>query len=124
MVAEKSARRGADPIPKFVIEVKRALAQTRQINADLSRLAAVRRLRPDIRTFMFVISEAKRPKRFVNSNGHSISGTHHIPESDGHYRVRRTCKAAHAFTKRDRAQYSCLIEVFPDPNKAKRRRTR
>src|ERR1035437_7423551 len=95
VVAEKSARRGADPIPKFIIEVKRASAPTRQINADLSRLSAVSRACPDIRTFMFLISEANPPTRFVRGNGHSVLGTHHIPDCDGHYRVRRTWKAAH-----------------------------
>jgi hypothetical protein len=122
VVAERSARRGGDPIPKFIIEVKRASAPTSQINADLSRLAAVRRICPDIRVFMFVISEADRPKRFVNGEGHSILGAHPIPNCDGHYRVRRTWKAAHAFTRREHAQYACLIEVYPDPNKPKRRR--
>lgn len=109
VVAETPARRGASPNPKFIIEVKRASAPTSQINADLSRLAAVRRLRPDIRAFVFVISEPDRPRRFVNDDGHSIVGMHKIPNCDGHYRVRRTWKAAHAFAKRDRAQYACLI---------------
>lgn len=122
VVADKTGRSEEDPLPKFIIEVKRASAPASQINADLARLVAVRRLCHGIRAFLFVISEARRPNRFVNANGHSIAGAHHIPDSDGHYRVRRTWKAAHAFTKRDRAQYSCLIEVFPNPNKAKRRR--
>jgi len=113
VVAEIPARSGAEPIPKYIIEVKRASASKSQINADLSRLAVARRLRPDIRAFLFVISEAKRPKRFVHEEGHSLSGKHAIPNSDGYYRVRRTWKAAHAFKKRDRAQYACLIEVYP-----------
>jgi len=124
VVAQRSARREAEPIPKFIIEVKRASAPTSQINADLSRLAAVGRLCPDVRTFMFVISEAKRPTRFVNDNGHSVLGTHHIPGCDSHYRIRRTWKAAHAFTRRDRAQYACLIEVYPDRRKLKRQHAR
>jgi hypothetical protein len=124
VVAERPARREADPIPKFIIEVKRASARTSQINADLSRLAAVRGICPGIRAFMFLISEAERPKRFVNGEGHSILGTHHIPNSDGHYRVRRTWKAAHAFTRRDRAQYACLIEVYSAPRKVKARHAR
>ena len=41
VVAERSRRREANPIPEFIIEVKRASAPTRQINADLSRLAAL-----------------------------------------------------------------------------------
>jgi hypothetical protein len=124
VVTEAPVRRGASPVPKFIIEVKRASAPTSQINADLSRLAAVRRLCPEIRAFVFVISEANRPRRFVNDDGHSIVGMHKIPNCDGHYRVRRTWKAAHAFAKRDRAQYACLIEVFAPQNKRKKRPAR
>lgn len=113
LVADKSEGSQGDTVPKFIIEVKRASASKSQINADLSRLATARRLRPEIRAFLFVISEAKRPRRFVHEGGHSITGKHDIPDSDGYYRVRRTWKAAHAFTKRERAQYACLIEVFP-----------
>jgi hypothetical protein len=113
VIAEKPMRRDADMVPQFIVEVKRASASKSQINADLSRLAAARRLRPSIRAFLFVISEAKRPSRFVHEEGRSLLGEHKIPEADGYYRVRRTWKAAHAFKKRDRAQYACLIEVYP-----------
>jgi hypothetical protein len=113
VIAEKPTSDSDEPVPKFIIEVKRASASKSQISADLSRLAAARQLRSDIRAFLFVISEAKRPKRFVHKEGHSLSGHYDIPNSDGFYRVRRTWKAAHAFIKRDRAQYACLIEVYP-----------
>lgn len=115
LVVAKIPERDEDgPIPRYIIEVKRASASKSQINADLSRLAVARRLRPSIRAFLFVISEANRPKRFVHQEGRSLSGKHPIPNSDGcYYRVRRTWKAAHAFKKRDRAQYACLIEVYP-----------
>jgi len=115
VVAEKSNHKEGEPIPRFIIEVKRSSAPRTQINLDLRRLAAVRCLCQDIRAFLFVISEAQRPKQFVNQEGHSILGKHKIPQSDGHYRVRRTWKAAHAFTKRERAQYACLVEVYPTP---------
>jgi hypothetical protein len=114
VVAKIPERNEDEPIPRYIIEVKRASASKSQINADLSRLAVARRLRPGIRAFLFVISEANRPKRFVHQEGRSLSGKHPIPNSDGcYYRVRRTWKAAHAFKKRDRAQYACLIEVYP-----------
>lgn len=115
MVAEKPAGNGVDPVPKFIIEVKRASASKSQINADLSRLAAAHRLRPDIRAFLFVISEAKKPSRFVHEEGRSLLGERKIPKFDGYYRVRRTWKAAHAFEKREPAQYACLIEVYSSP---------
>jgi hypothetical protein len=124
VVAEKAERTGEEPVPKFIIEVKRASAPKSQIDADLSRLAVLRRLCPDIRAFVFLISEAQRPRRFVNEDGHSILGRHQIPDCDEHYRVRRTWKAAHAYTKRERAQYACLIEVYPGSSKHKKRRDR
>lgn len=113
VVAEKAKKKGGKPIPKFIIEVKRKMAPAAQVNADLRRLAMVRGVRPALRTFLFLISEAQRPARFVDKEGKSFLGKHKIPGSAGYYRVRRTWKAAHAFTKRDRAQYACLIEVYP-----------
>jgi hypothetical protein len=102
-VAEKRPRSGADAVPKFIIEVKRATSPPALMPANLQRLVAARRLGPDIRAFLFVISEAKRSKRFVDHEGHSLDGKHAIANCDGHYRVRRTWKAAHTFKKRGRA---------------------
>jgi len=99
-------------LPKFIIEVKRASAPKAQIDADLRRLAAVRGAHPKIRTFMFLIAEARRPNRFVAKEGTSRRGRHEISDSNGYYRVRRTWKAANAFFHVDRAQYACLIEVY------------
>lgn len=112
VVAEKATSTVDKPVAKFIIEVKRASAPSAQIDADLKRLAAVRNHLSSIRTFLFVISEAHRPARFVNKNGSSILRKQEIRNSEGHYRVRRTWKAAHAFSKRERAQYACLIEVY------------
>ena len=52
VVAEKPARSGADPVPKFIIEVKRASSPQALITADLQRLVAARYLCPDIRAFL------------------------------------------------------------------------
>jgi len=98
---------------KFIIEVKRYKAGKAQIDSDLKRLAAVRRTHGKIRAFMFVISEAELPPRFVSSEGKSILGKHPIDGGPSHFRVRRTLKAAHAFNVRTTAQYACLIEVYP-----------
>jgi hypothetical protein len=112
VISEKPEKKDGEPIPRFIIEVKRASAPTAQIDADLQRLAAVRRTYPDVRTFMFLIAEAHRPKRFVDEDGKSITGKHPIPNSPGHYRVRRTLKAAHAYTDVASAQYACLLEIY------------
>jgi hypothetical protein len=111
VVGEKPRQRGHQPRVKFIIEVKRASAPWAQINSDLVRLAAVRGAHPGIRPFMFIIAEADRPSCFVNEHGVSRKAKHSISPS-GHYRVRGTWKAAHAFSKVGRAQYACLLEVY------------
>jgi hypothetical protein len=111
VVSERPRKSGDEPKPKFIIEVKRASAPKAQINSDLERLAAVRSAHPAIRAFMFIIAEAERPNQFVNKDGASRRGKHSITPS-GHYRVRRTWKAAHSFLKVSRAQYACLLEVY------------
>lgn len=113
VIVEKEKGSDDAPITRFLIEVKRAAAPRAQIDADLRRLLVARCTLPDIRAFLFIISEARRPTRFVNEEGMSVRGKQPIPQSRGYFRVRRTWKAAHAFTKRERAQYACLIEVYP-----------
>ena len=115
VVFNKPTEEDDESVPMCIIEVKRAAAPNSQINADLRRLAAVLDLLPSVRMFLFVISEAQRPVHFVNAEGHSILGKRQIPHPKGYYRVRRTWKAAHAYTKRERAHYACLIEVFAPP---------
>ena len=112
VVAEKAAEPENKPVPRFIIEVKRASAPKSQIDGDICRLAEIRDILPNVRSFLFVIAEATRPRRFVNEDGQSILGKHRIGKQAAYYRVRRTLKAAHAYTKRDRAQYASLIEVY------------
>jgi hypothetical protein len=114
VIAKKPVRAGSDPVPEFIIEVKRASTSKGLIDADLQCLAAARRLCPDARAFLFVISEANRPKRFVVKEVQSMPGKHQIPKSDGDFRAKRTWKAAPAFKKREHALYACLIEAYAD----------
>jgi hypothetical protein len=112
VISEKPDEKDGEPTPRFIIEVKRASAPKAQIDADLQRLAAVQRTHRGVRTFMFLIAEAHRPKRFVDGEGKSLTGKYPIPNSPGHYRVRRTLKAAHAYSEVANAQYACLVEVY------------
>jgi hypothetical protein len=96
-----------------VIEVKRASASRAQIDQDLKRLAIVKRANPTVRALLFVVAEAHRPKRFVASEGKAILGKNDIPGQDAHYRVRRACKAAAAFSGKESAHYACIIEIYP-----------
>ena len=99
---------------KFVIEVKLASAPKSQIDGDLKRLIAVRTAFPDIKTYLVVVAEAHRPDRFVSDAGASITKQQRLKGVDGYFKVRRTLKAAHAYTKIERAQYACLVETFVD----------
>ena len=71
---------GTEGKPRFVIEVKRATASKAEIDKDLGRLWKAKKKNPAIRAFLFIISEAKRHKRFVNDEGHSIVTDRRIPE--------------------------------------------
>ena len=84
--------------PKFIIEVKRATAARAQVDLDLRRLAEAHSRHPTARTFLFVVAEAGRPKRFVTELGASVRGMQTIPETRAYFRVRRTWKAAHAYS--------------------------
>jgi hypothetical protein len=100
--------------PKFIIEVKRASAPKAQIDADLKRLIAVRKALPDVKTYLVVVAEAHRPPRFVSDAGASITKRQRLDGAPGYFTVRRTLKAAHAYTKIERSQYACLVEAFAD----------
>jgi len=100
----------------FIIEVKRASAPKSQIDADLSRLMAVRAAVPAVKTYLVVVAEASRPKRFVSDRGASITKRQTIDGSPGYFKVRRTLKAAHAYTRIEKSQYACLIEAFAEAN--------
>ena len=100
------------PHVRYVIEVKRGSAPKREIDSDFIRLHSY--LRASIngaRAFLFVISESSAHRRFVRS-GKSILGSQKILGCDGHFRVRRTVKAAASFSGKETAHYVCLIEVF------------
>lgn len=97
---------------EVVMEFKRARAPAAQITKDMQRLAAVVQMKPTIRAFLLVLSEADRNDRFVTSDGASIKGEHKILESSGRFRVRRTLKAAPAYNNKDSANYASIVEVY------------
>lgn len=110
-----------------VIEIKRASAPKNQIDEDLKRLAELKRCNPKARALLFVIAEARLPRRFVTAEGKAILGKQNIPRHEGHFRVRRVCKAAASFSGKKSAHYACIIEVFcgsPSNNSPKRTRKR
>lgn len=95
-----------------VIEVKRASAPKAQIDYDLQRLAMLKAVAPTACALLFLVSEAKRPTRFVSPEGRAILGENAIPGTSAKYRVRRACKATAAFSRKESAHYACIVEVF------------
>lgn len=97
---------------KFVIEVKRGSAPKREIDSDLQRLHNFLACSKNgVRAFLFVVAEGRAPERFVKG-GQSVLGYHPVPGTKGHYRVRRTVKAAASFSGKETAHFVCLIELF------------
>lgn len=94
------------------IEVKRASAPRGLIDKDLQRLARLKTAMPENGALLFVISEARRPNRFVGPNGVRSKEKHPIPKTNAYFQVIRACKATSRFSQRDTAHYACILEVF------------
>jgi hypothetical protein len=98
-------------LPKYVFEFKRAGAPKAEIDNDLKRLAAFQIARPFARAFLVVLSEAGRNDRFVTDAGKTRIGKHAVPGMRAIYHIRRTVKAASAYTNRDSGNYATVVEV-------------
>jgi hypothetical protein len=111
-----SLQRGEDPLTKvqYVLEVKRGSASTTGVNDDLRRLLEIRRALPHVRAFLLLISEGKRPGRFVTEKSFAVRKKLPIPNSSGHCYVRAVMKAVPAVKSLDNAHYACAIEVLPN----------
>lgn len=97
--------------PEFVFELKRAEAREDLIDKDIARLAAFQKARPGARAFLIVLSEVGRHDRFVTEKGTTRVGWHKVRGFPGMYKVRRTVKAAYAFTNKDKGNYATMVEV-------------
>jgi hypothetical protein len=111
VVANRGRSKDEPPRAKFVIEVKRASGADVKIDEDLTRLAELKSLNSELRTFLFVISERSRPKRFVTESGGALTNRRSIAGTSCVFKVRRVCKATASFKKAETAHYACLIEV-------------
>ena len=111
-----SVAKGDDPLTKvqFVLELKRGSASKSAVNNDLRRLLEIKKSRPDVRAFLLLISEGKRPIRFVTEKSFAVRKKLPIPEADGHCFVRAVMKAVPAVNSLDNAHYACAIEVHPN----------
>jgi len=99
---------------RFVIEVKRAVANQALILDDLKRLAKYLSVAGSgKRGFLVVIGESGPPEKFVTVNGNARREKPKIDDTDACYQVRRVLKAASSFNGQSSAHYACLIEVKP-----------
>jgi hypothetical protein len=107
-------RKGDEPLHHvaFALEVKRGSASSASIEADLRRLLQMRKARPEVRAFLLLISEQRRPTRFVRDTSFAVKKKIPIEDTDGHCRVRAVMKAVPAIKSLDNAHYGCAIEVL------------
>ncbi|MDR6886854.1 MULTISPECIES: hypothetical protein [Variovorax] len=107
-------RKGDEPLEKIqcVLEVKRGSASNAAINDDLRRLLEIKKARPDVWAFLLIVSEGKRPARFVTDKSFAIRRKLPIPDTDGHCYVRAVLKAVPAVKSLDHAHYACAVEVL------------
>ncbi len=92
--------------------MKRGSATTAGVNDDLRRLLEIREALPNVRAFLVLISEGKRPLRFVSDKSFAVRKKLRIPGTDGHCLVRAVLKAVPAVKSLDNAHYACAIEVL------------
>jgi len=103
---------------KHVIEIKRAKAGMRKIEADLRRLAAVAEELHDVRAFLVLVSEDGLPmKPFASQHGLRYKPlVFKIDGTESEFIVTDVFKAAPAFQHPDQAHYVCIVEVAPQPD--------
>jgi hypothetical protein len=94
---------------KIVVEVKRYSPSLGKIEQDFERLAMFNFQHPQTRCFLLVVSQKKKPEKFVTEEGNAkkakISNNTYVTT------VRRVCKASASFKNVGSAHYACLIEV-------------
>jgi hypothetical protein len=97
---------------EFIFEVKRATST--DVESDLVRLATAKKLRPSIRTFLLLISEDNRPKKWVTDKNVGSKKRIETPNADAHCKVRAVMKAIPFFKAPQKAHYACAIEIISD----------
>jgi hypothetical protein len=107
-------KKGEEPLERvqYAIEVKRGSASTTAVNDDLKRLAELKAARPDVGAWLLLVSEGRRPARFVTEKSFAVRKKLAIPDSAGHCYVRAVMKAVPAVKSLDNAHYACAIEVL------------
>lgn len=95
-----------------VIEVKRS--SSAKILDDVERLGELKLLNPEIKTYLLIVSEQKRPCDYVTENGCAVRNVfkHKVKKNKYEYNVRRVVKMSHTFKKKNHAHYACILEIL------------
>lgn len=99
-----------------MIEVKRASSPVKEFEADIAALSKFKMHNPGALTFVVVVSQAKRPRKWVNDKGVAIRKMMQTKLTDDQglpfqYKVVRALKSGCSFKSIDRANFCCLIKV-------------
>lgn len=107
----------------IAIEVKRGTASMEAINQDIIRLANLKRVRPEIATFLMIVSENKLPTQRpwikkdedgtlkIMANSLAMDLADQTGKVVARYKVRRVCKAL-ASTQPKSGHTAILVEVM------------
>jgi hypothetical protein len=100
--------------PRFIIEVKRGSVSEVSIQADLVRLAEVKKRKRGLRTLLIGVTERLLPEPYVTADGFPSSRAFGISrEPDYICKVLSAQKAIHLVTDLTVAHFAYALEVLP-----------
>jgi hypothetical protein len=106
VVYDKSTNKKGEEF--LVIEVKRSTASKAHINHDLARLSDFKLKNRGVHTFLIIVSQARKPRRFVSPTGRAKQ----IQVEGVRARVRRVCSASSSLKRGDSSHYAVAVEVL------------
>jgi hypothetical protein len=100
--------------PFIVIEVKRNNSSKKLIDFDLKKLANLKKIKPELRVFLILISQRRKPSQYVTHNGESDKIYYQIKNTEFSAYAKRVCKSSSSFRSNSRvnSNYAILIEVL------------
>ena len=102
-----------------VIEVKREEAGKILIDKDILKLWRIKEKHPNIKCYQIIVSQGKKPSRYVTDEGVSDKISYPIIDTDYDTKAIRVCKSTSSFKEESpkKANYVCLIEVVNSKHK-------
>ncbi len=96
-----------------VIEVKREESGKIMIQKDLFKLIRIKEKHPNVKCYQIIVSQGKRPQKFVTLNGVSDRKSYAIINTNYAAKAIRVCKSTSSFRDEspNKANYVCLVEI-------------